>query len=278
MKAQFSQKITGNRKAVMEAIAAITHRPVNYTKAPLFAYENDYWYIDREGVLTSPVFGMSGGGPLYHADLIGSVGKQGFAAEGVLTVTIYPDDFDPGHLGNMNAILSGKATLIRHALGMEVLPSAHLYEGETLEKYALAGGFTLPFFPAAMTYPGILSALEFSERVHALAASQTKVRTKDVPVENEKYAMRCFLLRLGMIGRVYATARKELLSRLSGDSSFKSGPRPGNATAVKAAAPRGNCLVCTASMSEPGDGCDRLFCVERQEYVAEDGFCDAFNR
>jgi hypothetical protein len=44
-------------------------------------------------------------------------------------------------------------------------------------------------------------------------------------VENEKYAFRCFLLRLGFIGSEYKEARKVLLERLEGNSAFKSGAR-----------------------------------------------------
>lgn len=97
------------------------------------------------------------------------------------------------------------------------------------------------------------------------------MRLKNTEVTNEKYAMRCFLLRIGMIGSEYAVARKELLARLPGDASLKSGARPAVSSGV-------DCLACAGSMSEPGgaDG-DRLFCVTLQEYVSEDGSCASFN-
>ena len=44
-------------------------------------------------------------------------------------------------------------------------------------------------------------------------------------VENEKYAFRCFLLRLGFIGAEYKTERKILLKNLTGSSAFKSGAK-----------------------------------------------------
>lgn len=43
------------------------------------------------------------------------------------------------------------------------------------------------------------------------------------PTDNEKYAFRCFLLRLGFIGVEYKEARKILLRNLTGSSAFKSG-------------------------------------------------------
>ena len=42
-------------------------------------------------------------------------------------------------------------------------------------------------------------------------------------VDNEKYAFRCFLLRLGFIGSEYKAERKILLQNLSGNSSWKNG-------------------------------------------------------
>ena len=47
--------------------------------------------------------------------------------------------------------------------------------------------------------------------------------------DNEKYAFRCFLLRLGMIGADYKAARKVLLRRLTGSSAFRHGKPEGGA-------------------------------------------------
>ena len=40
-------------------------------------------------------------------------------------------------------------------------------------------------------------------------------------MDNEKYAFRCFLLRLGFIGNEFKQSRKILLSNLDGSSAFK---------------------------------------------------------
>lgn len=44
---------------------------------------------------------------------------------------------------------------------------------------------------------------------------------KQVQRENDKYAMRCWLLRLGFIGDEFKSAREHLLKNLSGDSAFR---------------------------------------------------------
>ena len=41
--------------------------------------------------------------------------------------------------------------------------------------------------------------------------------------DNPKYAMRCWLLRLGFIGDEYKTARETLTKRLAGDAAFRNG-------------------------------------------------------
>jgi hypothetical protein len=46
---------------------------------------------------------------------------------------------------------------------------------------------------------------------------------KKTEVENEKYAFRCFLIRLGFVGTEYKAERKTLLKNLSGNSAFKNG-------------------------------------------------------
>ena len=152
MKARFSQKMAGERKAVMEAISHIIHKPVQYTRAPRFAYEAGWWSIDRESVLTSPIFGMESGA-LFCADLMGALGKQGFTAEGSLTVTILPERYDESCLANIRAMLTAKGTLLRHALGVAALPDAYAAEGEFLAEYELPGGYVFPFFLRQRPFP-----------------------------------------------------------------------------------------------------------------------------
>ena len=56
-----------------------------------------------------------------------------------------------------------------------------------------------------------------------MSVTQKRITATEKPVDNEKYAFRCFLLRLGFIGNEYKTQRKILLRNLTGSSAFKSG-------------------------------------------------------
>lgn len=58
---------------------------------------------------------------------------------------------------------------------------------------------------------------------HLMGHSEIGVTLKDKPVDNEKYAFRCFLLRLGFIGEEYKEARKILLKNLTGNGAWKNG-------------------------------------------------------
>ena len=54
-----------------------------------------------------------------------------------------------------------------------------------------------------------------------LSKNAKRVTAKEKKVDNEKYAFRCFLLRLGFIGTEYKAERKILLRNLSGSAAFK---------------------------------------------------------
>ncbi len=56
-----------------------------------------------------------------------------------------------------------------------------------------------------------------------MARRQKRVVATLLETDNDKYAFRCFLLRLGFISDEYKIARKVLLKNLSGNSAFRYG-------------------------------------------------------
>jgi hypothetical protein len=56
-----------------------------------------------------------------------------------------------------------------------------------------------------------------------MSKNATRVTATEKAVDNEKYAFRCFLLRLGFIGSEYKAERKLLLKNLSGSSAYRNG-------------------------------------------------------
>ena len=105
-----------------------------------------------------------------------------------------------------------RAKLIRKALGISEL-SIEILE----DRVAFPWFEELPNSDAVKAYTHFISALcEMSRNAKRVTATEK-------PVENEKYAFRCFLLRLGFIGSEYKAERKILLKNLTGSSAFKDG-------------------------------------------------------
>jgi len=54
-----------------------------------------------------------------------------------------------------------------------------------------------------------------------MALSQKRIQAKEVNTDNEKYAFRIWLLRLGMNGDAYKSTRKVLMEKLGGHAAFR---------------------------------------------------------
>ena len=125
-----------------------------------------------------------------------------------LTVEI---PLDKVAVGNLTKLLDAKGNLIRKALGITDLRI------EVLEDRVAFPWFSQVDADSAAAYTHFISALcEMSRNAKRVTATEK-------PVDNEKYAFRCFLLRLGFIGSEYKAERKILLKNLSGSSAFKNG-------------------------------------------------------
>ena len=120
--------------------------------------------------------------------------------------------FTESHIANLHGIVDAKGSLIKKALGVAELPIL-------LEDTKVC----FPWF-SAYTKPEELIAYEqFICRICDMARNQKRINAKEKEVDNQKYAFRCFLLRLGFIGDEHKVTRKILLRNLSGSSAFKAG-------------------------------------------------------
>jgi len=132
-----------------------------------------------------------------------------------LTVTLPVDSLSTDAQANLTSLLAAKGRLIRKALGVEALPveagadtvSFPWFEGRDLDA------------DEVKTYTHLIAAL------CDMARNQKRITAKEKVTDNDKYAFRCFLLRLGFIGAEFKDERKILLRNLSGNSAFKSGQR-----------------------------------------------------
>ena len=217
-----------DRKRLVAAIAEHTGEKAKYLGAPGFAYQVGGYTISVDGQVEIEDNSTA-------AALIRFLREKGFQAEDPLADCVADDTaeeetesaeidgvcismprslFTDVNLENLKALIAAKGGLIKKALGVDDLP---LEITDT--------NVSFPWFPATPT-PDEMNAYDtFICKLCEMARNQKRINATEKPTDNEKYAFRCFLLRLGFIGAEYKTARKILLRNLAGSSAFRNGQR-----------------------------------------------------
>lgn len=136
----------------------------------------------------------------------------------ILAIEMPLTGFTPEKLENLVRLVNAKAPLLKAALGVNDLPVQQTDED--------GGKLVFPWFTGDADGDAVQAYSILVERLCAAAKEKQRVTAKEREVDNPKYAMRCWLLSLGLIGDEYKNTRKLLLSRLDGNSSFKGGSRP----------------------------------------------------
>ena len=223
-----------DRKPLIAAIASITGAEAKYLGAPSFAYQVDYFTIDRNGTITFDDRADSE----EVENLVERLASMGFGAEPVereadteaeqpaahdgLTIQMPADGFTPEALNNLHSLIAAKGRLIRKALGVDLLPVQ--VEADTV---------SFPWFSGEATAEEVKAYTHLITALCDMARNQKRITAREKDTDNDKYAFRCFLLRLGFIGAEYKTERKILLRNLTGNGAFKAGARkeaPSDAT------------------------------------------------
>ena len=134
--------------------------------------------------------------------------------EDSLSISLPRSLFTETALQNLDALLLSKGRLIRHAF--DIREATYTLTDDPI---------TFAWLHGTITDETAKAYAEFISKLCLMARAQKRVTAKEKIVDNEKYAFRCFLLRLGMIGSAYKQSRKILLQNLIGSSAFKSGHR-----------------------------------------------------
>ena len=206
------------RKRLVNTISEWLGEDAHYCGAPTFAYEIARFTVEKDGSLT-------------FSDLLDSevverllqhIYDEGFDIdqshtedEGeptAICISMPRSLFTDSNLENLKAIVAAKGNLIKKALGTDELP---------IEVTDTKVSF--PWFPAIPTPDEMKAYDTFICKLCEMARNQKRVSAKEKATDNEKYAFRCFLLRLGFIGAEYKTERKILLRNLTGSSAFRGG-------------------------------------------------------
>ena len=128
-----------------------------------------------------------------------------------LTIAIPKESLTDTALENLQKIIVNKQTLFQRAFRMDST------EIEITEEK-----INFSWFPYTTDSDEIAAYTQFISRLCDMARDAKRVSSKPTETDNDKYAFRCFLLRLGFIGKEYKTARKILLRNLTGNSAFRS--------------------------------------------------------
>ena len=199
------------RKALAQKIGELTGSEVKYLGVPSCGYQIGAYTLDKEAVLH---------GDELPDDIRSELQKAGYTAEDepvAMTISMPRDFFTEQSMNNLLQLIANKETLLKHALNTESLAVNECEE--TIE----FPWFTLRQDSDADAYAKFITMLcEFAKNLQ-------RVVNKPDASDNEKYAFRCFLLRLGMIGADYKAARKVLLRNLTGSSAFRHGKPEGGA-------------------------------------------------
>lgn len=215
--------VTGDRrKELVKVISGITGAKAVYKFMPTCNYEIDYFTVTKDGTLLfddradseeveQVLEGIAAAGFECEAPAEAAEPEKTAQEESVgLTIEV---PLDKVQVGNLTKLLDAKGSLIKKALGIDDL------RFEIQEDRIAFPWFTEPQPEEATAYTHFIAAL------CRMSKDTKRITAKEKPVDNEKYAFRCFLLRLGFIGNAYKTDRKILLRNLSGSSAFKSGAK-----------------------------------------------------
>ena len=254
----FNYNVTGTeRKRLADYISGFMGTDKKYLGAPTFAYQIGYLTVSKDGAVSFEDRG-------YNSDidaLMSELEAEGFHTEDTiakadstataaqpdeaqastedapvetptadgLTIQIPAASFTPEALANLNSLLAAKGRLIREALGAADLP-VEVSDDKV----------SFPWFNGETTAEEVKAYTHLVAALCDMARNQKRITAKEKITDNDKYAFRCFLLRLGFIGAEFKDERKILLRNLSGNSAFKSGakhtteslqPEPPNAAA-----------------------------------------------
>ena len=210
------------RKKLVEVVGKALEKQAVYCGAPTFSYRVGEVEITRDGSIC--------GEDAAEVERVRTALREaGFAAaedapemptaeadsdEDSLTISLPRTFLTETGRKNLDALLASKGKLIQKAFNIE--KATYTLTEETI-KFA--------WFHGKIAEDTVRAYTDFISKLCEMAQKQKRAVAKEKPTENEKYAFRCFLLRLGMIGDDYKMSRRILLQNLTGNSAFKCGHR-----------------------------------------------------
>ena len=207
-------QLTGEkRKELVNTVSEIIGIPAEYQFMPTCAYKiGDFYTVTKEGNLE--ISDSADSKETEH--LMEELKKRGYDVPDTtepestkLTVQMPADFFTEHTLSNLRQICENKATLFKAAFqtdSLDIIPSDEKVE--------------FPWFKVEQDGDAD-ACCTFISMLCEFAKNQGRINRKPDTSDNPKYTMRCFLIRLGMVGAEFKTARKVILRNLTGNSAFR---------------------------------------------------------
>ena len=203
------------RKDLVKEISTWLGCESKYLGAPSMAYKVGFATIGKDGTFTVETTADEETVERLIEHLYDAGFEDADPVEETRICVSIPESFLPKEAeANLNAIVTAKCGLFKKAFRVEYLPIEHE-----------DGKVCFPWLNGDATPEEINAFDHFICALCKMAREAKRVTAKEKPIDNDKYAMRCFLLRLGFIGDDSKEIRKTLLKNLSGSSAFKSGAK-----------------------------------------------------
>lgn len=205
-------QLTGEkRKELVNTVSEIIGASAEYQFMPTCAYKiGDFYTVTKEGNLE---ISDSADGKEVEM-LIDKLVHRGYDVpldeeENGLTVEIPLELVDESTIDRLRKIVENKGELFKA-----------VFKTDNLEIVVEANKVCFPWFTLEND-DDTDAYCTFISMLCEFAKNQKRINNKPETTDNPKYTMRCYLLRLGMIGAEYKAVRKVLLRNLSGSSAFR---------------------------------------------------------
>lgn len=116
---------------------------------------------------------------------------------------------------NLENLYESKGELFQKALDIPFSQVADTSQGKE------NGIISFPYFKSTLNKKELLSDIQFAQIVSSFAENNRTVSQKKSENQNDKFMMRTWLVRAGMVGEEYKFARKMLTKKLEGNSAWQ---------------------------------------------------------
>lgn len=212
MKMTIPYNVTGKqRKQLAEDISVALHTIPKYLGYPTCNYQIRDCTLERDGKLIIPecMADETARALLEHLRSRGYVGEA-VETEDRLTISMPRELFTKTEIETLQQIVTVRAPLLKKT-----------FLADSLEAVVTDTTVSFPWFPFTAEPSEVNAYSAFVSKLCEMARRQKRVVAVIAETDNDKYAFRCFLLRLGFIGAEYKIARKVLLKNLTGNSAFR---------------------------------------------------------